>query len=661
MTKIIKDTIVFYDFYSQSESMKTIKINTEPFICDHMQNSPTMLPYLSANEKMNGLLYYLSVSEKNKQEKHGDTILANTPTALMLLNSKYDIIAFNKQLASVMRKFVKVNIQKGMNLVNILPNFRKDDVKKKLDLVSKGSIIEYEAAYHENFWLSVSFYPVINKKGAINEISVTLRDITHYKSIEGKLRKRHQQNKSLLDSLAEGVIYQSLDKKNITCNKSALSILGITKAQLQATGFPLQEWKLLSDTKEEIDFNDLISKDDTFSQSIWDRTIGIQRSNKIQWLSLNIESIKDKNGNKHACVISFSDITRQKKTNRELQLLLLAARKVNNSVVITDSQKRVIWANKAFTKNTGYEFEDVKGKVPGRILQGPDTNPETVALMKESLHKELPFECEVENYKKTGEKFWMRIQVQPLYDNTGIISGYLGVGADITEQKKLQEKLIHQKVEEQKKIILATIAGQEKERNEIGRELHDNINQILAATKMQLEFHMRSENSKSEYLKNGLDFVNLAIREIRNLSKHLVAPRFHENSLLDEISLMTANFRLNGKLKLNTSGFEEKEISEDIKLTIFRIIQEQLNNTVKYAKANSVTVQLKGNENSIDLVIKDDGVGFDTTKKRNGIGLSNIQNRVELYYGSMKIESAPGKGCEMKVTIPLKKEMNNIL
>lgn len=613
------------------------------------------------NEKPYHLLQDNIISffpDQNRQHSYGNnikTMLDCTSEALCLLNTNFDIIAFNTHAPVTMKKFTSIYMEAGMNFIDLLPAFCKDDIKDKLDYVRLGNLYECELQFYNNLWLHATLTPVKTHEGRVREICINMQDVTMRKNIENILRQKAQQYKSLLNSLAEGVLYLSIDKKVIAYNHSAEKILRVAKGQLRMLGFPLQTWKLLNCDKEEIVLTDFLITNEEYFKPIRDFIIGIKRISAIQWLSLNIESIKDKGNDAQAYVISFTDITKQKRISRDLKILLLAAQKVNNSVIVTDSLKQIVWANSAFTKNTGYSFEEVKGKVPGDFLQGKETDPNTVMFMKAELQKKKPFECEIQNYKKTGEIFWMRIQVQPLYKNDGSISGFLGVGADITEQKKLQEKLINQKVEQQKAVTLATIAGQEKERNELGWELHDNINQILAATKIQLEYYLNSNQRKPEYVVNSLKYLNLAMMEIRNLSKHLVTPRFNENKLLTEIDVLISSLGLTQKTKTDTNKFSEEEITEEIKLTIFRILQEQLNNIIKYAKANSILIKLEANTTDISLFIRDDGVGFDTTLNRNGIGLNNIKNRVELYCGSAKIESSPGNGCKLHISIPINK------
>jgi len=107
------------------------------------------------------------------------------------------------------------------------------------------------------------------------------------------------------------------------------------------------------------------------------------------------------------------------------------------------------------------------------------------------------------------------------------------------------------------------------------------------------------------------------------------------------------------QLKLETDLYREDIRDENMKLMCYRIVQVQLNNIIKHARAKNATVLLKRGPNCLELTMQDDGIGFDMKKKSSGIGLRNIKNRVGLYNGVVTIESAPGKGCILKVVIPL--------
>ena len=104
---------------------------------------------------------------------------------------------------------------------------------------------------------------------------------------------------------------------------------------------------------------------------------------------------------------------------------------------------------------------------------------------------------------------------------------------------------------------------------------------------------------------------------------------------------------------LEVNNIIEKVLGEKLRLNIYRIVQEQLNNTFKYSGAENVYISLEQTTDSLKLLIKDDGVGFDTTKFTKGVGLQNIDTRAEIHNGKMALESKPGAGCMLTVTFPL--------
>ncbi len=224
------------------------------------------------------------------------------------------------------------------------------------------------------------------------------------------------------------------------------------------------------------------------------------------------------------------------------------------------------------------------------------------------------------------------------------------------ERRRTEDELARQIDMQQKLIMETSIQVQEKEREEIGKELHDNINQILAAAKLYLDIAMNEmEEAPPEAVLRCHHNLSHAMEEIRQLSQSLVAPSLGgiglDQALLKLVETLPQTASL--QLKLDTDGYREDVDDENIKLTCYRIIQIQLNNIIRHAKAKTVMIQLIKTPANLELKIQDDGIGFNTTKKTAGIGLRNIKNRVGFYNGSVRIESEPGNGCTLSVTIPL--------
>jgi len=262
--------------------------------------------------------------------------------------------------------------------------------------------------------------------------------------------------------------------------------------------------------------------------------------------------------------------------------------------------------------------------------------------------------------KQDGKTRFANIEWKFGFNESGLPTRVFGVLQDITERKEaeenlkwLEQKILEQTIHEQKKITRAIVQTQEKERNFIGQELHDNINQILAGTKLYLAMAGKKSEEIQQSISYPLVLIDKAIDEIRLLSKKLASPlkSFHLKELItDLLSIIKADSTVNTFFKYNVP---DEAISVDLKLNIYRIIQEQINNIQKYSGANNVNVYIIAIDNSIKITITDDGNGFDLSIKRKGIGISNIINRVESFNGIIELHSSPGNGCKLDLSIPI--------
>ncbi len=233
----------------------------------------------------------------------------------------------------------------------------------------------------------------------------------------------------------------------------------------------------------------------------------------------------------------------------------------------------------------------------------------------------------------------------------------IGVVHDITEMKKLEARLRRQKIQKQQEISQAIISAQDHICNELGKELHDNVNQILATVNILLEYVQKDEcGNREDCLLKSQQYIHSAIEEIRKISKTLNTSRIKEVGLIKPVEEIIATIKLNGltEVKFEYDSELEQQLSGEQKLMLFRIIQEQTNNISKYAEAGKVLIAVKRKINSIHLLIQDNGRGFDMEQVKRGIGLANIRNRAETFNGSLNIITSPGKGCSIEVMVPLR-------
>ena len=259
---------------------------------------------------------------------------------------------------------------------------------------------------------------------------------------------------------------------------------------------------------------------------------------------------------------------------------------------------------------------------------------------------------------KDESSSWYHVRLFPILKEGADIFGLVLALTDITERKLLENQLERERMEKQLQITDAVITAEENERQQIGRELHDNIQQILASSRMFLSMIRKEDISESDYsyLLQTDQIIMSALHEIRNLSHSMIAPFMEDTTLVEAIQKIIYNTTSTTGIKINMEANEldEKKLSEKLRLTIYRIIQEQFNNILKYSKASFVLLKIVQDNENLSLIIKDNGIGSDTSKKISGIGLMNIKARASLFNGEVNIHSSPGKGFELSIIMNLK-------
>lgn len=139
--------------------------------------------------------------------------------------------------------------------------------------------------------------------------------------------------------------------------------------------------------------------------------------------------------NDNEVLVVIRNTTEQRRINRELKRLSEVARQTTNGVVITDTQGLAVWINEAFTELTGWRTEDMLGRKPGHVLQGEDTDPDTIRVMGEALAKLESFNVDILNYSRTYQPYWVRIACNPLWSDAGEHKGFIAIESDISKER----------------------------------------------------------------------------------------------------------------------------------------------------------------------------------------------------------------------------------
>jgi len=320
-------------------------------------------------------------------------------------------------------------------------------------------------------------------------------------------------------------------------------------------------------------------------------------------------------------------------------------------------QKEIFWIDGGHKRVFGYPIENAL--VPQSFWENC-LHPDDRERVLEKLNKVIAagdtdlWQDEYRFRKASGEYAYVHDRGHIIYQD-GAITRIIGATQDISDKVLLQQKLAAEMSDNQREITNAVFTAQENERTEIGKELHDNINQVLAITKMYVEMARTNEEKRDIYLDKSSALITTVIEEIRKLTGKLIIPGIEFTGLFENIKNLINDLSQvhPSKIAFFSHDLKETAIGEKLQVNIYRIIQEQLNNILKHTQATYTDIALYKEHGNIILLISDNGEGCDMNEIKKGVGTRNIMSRAQLSHGSVSIVSAPGEGYMLKVVFPM--------
>lgn len=295
--------------------------------------------------------------------------------------------------------------------------------------------------------------------------------------------------------------------------------------------------------------------------------------------------------------------------------------------------------------------------------------------------------------RKDGSRFYMSGVLSTLHDADGMVIGYVKIARDLTKQRQIEEELrrandelevrvrertfelakvneslrdeITERIKTEKdrvRLLRQIVRAQEDERRRIARDIHDQVGQQMTALRLNLaalEQGYSGDNKIREKLEQTKTIAERLDADVDFLAWEL------RPAALDDIGLAEAMRSFVGQwskhsgveAQFHTSGLDKERLSPEIESNLYRIMQEALNNTMKYARARHVDVLLERRNNQVVLIVEDDGVGFDpneaSTDGDQGMGLIGMRERAALVGGTLQIESKLKAGTTIFAHIPI--------
>ncbi|QGG47612.1 sensor histidine kinase [Heliorestis convoluta] len=414
------------------------------------------------------------------------------------------------------------------------------------------------------------------------------------------------------------------------------------------------------------------------------------REDKWIWLSLRAVPLRDAQGKTIGVEGIVRDVTERIYCNDQLRKLSEAVRQSSNTLLITDQQGTIEYANDQCFQLTGYDSHEVIGNNP-KIFQSGETPEEQYREMWKTIRSGQDWSGEILNKKKDGTLYWEEVLVTPIKNDRGVTTHFLGVKHDITERKEQERiiveqnealKLHAQHLEKLNEKLLQTEQLKNEFLSNISHELRTPLNAVIGFSQLIKDGEFEDSQQLVEFVdiieKNGQELLTI-ITNILTLAKMESGTESFEKALVDVELLMDAlhNYVESQPIQKGLTVVVEPQV-EKLRLEtdyekVLRVLMHVLQNAIKFTSSGTITIKAEKRDNHIAFVITDTGIGIEPEEQKRlfqkfvqvdgtasrrysglGMGLALCQLTIHKLEGTIELYSeGKNKGTEVTIYLPL--------
>jgi len=596
-----------------------------------------------------------------EQSRILEGFFASTITPIVLLDKDFNFIRVNDAYAKSCAR--EGSDFQGRNHFELFPDeenqaiFREVvETKRPYRAMAKPFVFPDHPEWGPTYW-DWNLTPVLDDEGQVEFLVFSLNDVTEQVKVQEKVRKNEELLRKVLENLPIGVWVTDREGKLVQGNPAgeriwAGSRFRGTMAEQEYTAWHLGSGKKM-DSKEWGAVRAVVKGETTLNEEV-----EIECLDGARKVILNSAvPIRNDRGEVAGAIIVNQDITARKKAEGELRVASRYARSLIEAsldpLVTIGADGRIMDVNRATELATGVNREDLIGSDFSKYFTEPETAREGYRkVFEEGIVRD--YQLAIRHI--AGGVTDVLYNATLFKNEAGEVQGIFAAARDITEKKKAEEAL--RESENQLRVLSAQLlSAQENERKRVSRELHDGLQQTLTAIKFKVEAFLLGMSKsrlkeKARTLEPIVSMIQESVREIRRIQANLRPPMLDDLGILAALSWLFREFQGTYPDIRVEKAFqvEERDISEERKMVIYRILQEALTNIGKHSGAEQVSISLRKVENLLELGIRDDGRGFDPQEalskeqKEKGMGLGSMKERVESSGGLFTVQSQRGKG-----------------
>jgi PAS domain S-box-containing protein len=557
LAQSVENSIKNDDFFGLKESVDHTSENKDFAFVAVITNENGKENVLAVSPNLDSKVVLVRNDELNLYESHdfstpslkGKVLIAfskeRVENAINSLNQPIYLIILGLFLISIILFYFVANLisRPIRSLTKITSRLHEEDFKNPLEKIAfPDEIGELNNA-------------VIVLQTNLNEYREKNNKLTT--GLEEEIQKRTYQLESAHKKLMEAQIHAKIvnfefdfNSKKFYFSPNFNKILGLE----DVVNFDLDSLLDLIHDDDRWAFREILSKDSINNHIVMDFRFLKSNTNSI----ITMNCVAKSNGNRDANYLygTLQDITYRKRMEDELRELSLVAKNTSNSVIITDKNKRITWVNASTLKLTGYSYEEIIGNSP-RMFQFEKTNRDTIALIKSKLDHEEEVSVEILNRGKTGNEYWLELNIVPLKKMNGEVYGYMAVETDITSLKKSEEEIRKMNESLELRVLENTRKNLDLSRSLVEQEKLATIGEISAGIAHDLNTPLGASKVGAENLKQVVTDLKLNLPHLDS-SEQLLAIELSEK--------YKAQIGASGLQKMKDKSIVEAYLKENVKL-----------------------------------------------------------------------------------------------
>lgn len=603
----------------------------------------------------------------------------NQFNAQVIENAQEGIVVYGPDLRyrvwnDYMEKFTGMRAQQvlGRHPLEVFPFLQDGGVIANLERALAGeaaSTAEFSFEVGQSGrsgWALDRNAPLRNARGEIVGVIGTVSDITHRRRARDELDAAYRFTRNLIDSMQDGFSALDAEGVHLDVNSALCRMTGFSREELIGSGVPHCYWPPEDHESIQAAFITVLSGD------LRDLELKFMRRDGERFpVLLTPALIRDETGRIVSCTATVRDITERRRAE---DALAAAQQRFRDIVNATDG---IVWEADARTMDSTFVSRQVERLLgypvaewlqPGFLLKHvhPDDRGWVTDYVASAARLMEPFDLEYRFFARDGRLVWLH-DIVTVVAAEGAPRWLRGITVDVTRRRQTEERLVEMAESLEAKVIDRTLQlrklsaqltmTEERERRLLAQDLHDNLGQLLAVIKIKLT--SLTAGSPSDEIDKVIDLVGQADRAARNITQQLSPPILQRMGLAPALEWLGEEMRRVYGLTVHVD-FDEcnKHLVEEIQAVLYRATRELLINVAKHAGAPDASLTCICDGDRVLIVVSDAGAGFDAAQhfgdwvEYERFGLRSIYERITNLGGSMEIDSSPGSGTTVTLSMP---------